>query len=100
MPEQSSVRTAVVVETRCWAAQNAEQPPTIGVLWGESMNLKIQRCVRLVVALSAVPFYGISQPAAAEEELTTLDEVVVTAQKREESLRDVPISVEAVLGDK
>jgi outer membrane receptor protein involved in Fe transport len=36
---------------------------------------------------------------AAEEEVT-LDEIVVTAQKREESLQDVPLSVAAISGDK
>jgi iron complex outermembrane recepter protein len=41
-------------------------------------------------------------PALAEEsaDVTTLDEIVVTAQKRAETLTDVPLSVEAVSGDK
>lgn len=37
---------------------------------------------------------------AADDTETTLEEIIVTAQKREESLSDVPLSVEAVLGDK
>ena len=45
--------------------------------------------------VTTVPTIGV---AAGEE--ATLDEVVVTAQKREESLQDVPLSVEAVSGDK
>ncbi len=36
----------------------------------------------------------------AETQAQMLEEVVVTAQKREESLRDVPISVSALTGDK
>jgi outer membrane receptor protein involved in Fe transport len=36
----------------------------------------------------------------AAEESATLEEIVVTAQKREESLQDVPLSVAAVSGDK
>ncbi len=47
--------------------------------------------------LVAGPSAMAQQPSEAE---VTLDEVVVTAQKREESLQDVPLSVEAVSGAK
>jgi iron complex outermembrane receptor protein len=63
------------------------------------MNVKVQRCVRLAVVLGAVPLFAGAQTADADEELV-LEEIVVTAQKVEESLSDVPLSVEAVLGDK
>ncbi len=64
------------------------------------MSLKVRRYVRLAIAIGAAPMWAFAQEPAAEEEAVTLEEVVVTAQKREESLRDVPISVEAVQGDK
>ena len=49
--------------------------------------------VAISVALSASTLY-------AQEENTglTLEEVLVTAQKREQSLEDVPISVSAITG--
>lgn len=47
--------------------------------------------------LIAAPWAAAQQPAEAE---VTLEEVVVTAQKREESLQDVPLSVEAISGAK
>jgi outer membrane receptor protein involved in Fe transport len=50
----------------------------------------------LSLSLSAPP--ALAQNAAGEEVL--LEEIVVTAQKREESLQDVPLSVEAVSGAK
>ncbi|MEO6185938.1 MAG: TonB-dependent receptor plug domain-containing protein, partial [Steroidobacteraceae bacterium] len=62
------------------------------------MSFTVNRVVRLAIALSAVPLAVPAQTPAAGDDL--LEEIVVTAQKREESLRDVPISVEAVGGDK
>ncbi|MEY2853284.1 MAG: hypothetical protein RL030_416 [Pseudomonadota bacterium] len=60
------------------------------------MPTTVSRYVRLAIALAAVPL-----PALAQEvQVDVLDEIVVTAQKREESLRDVPLSVAAVSGDK
>jgi outer membrane receptor protein involved in Fe transport len=63
------------------------------------MNSKVRRFVRLAIIAGSVPaIAGAQQATVAEEDV--LEEIVVTAQKREESLRDVPLSVEAVLGDK
>jgi len=65
------------------------------------MNFKVRRFVRMAVVCSAAPALVLmQQTAAAQEGDVVLDEILVTAQKREESLRDVPISVEAVLGEK
>jgi iron complex outermembrane receptor protein len=47
-------------------------------------------------ALAGVLFAG--QAAAAEEPAASLDEVVVTAQKRAERLQDVPVAVSALSG--
>ncbi|MAZ87373.1 MAG: hypothetical protein CL693_06995 [Cellvibrionaceae bacterium] len=51
-------------------------------------------------ALSAVIAATGSYSMATTAETFALEEVVVTAQKREESLQDVPISVSAMSGDK
>jgi iron complex outermembrane recepter protein len=64
------------------------------------MNFKVHRFVRIAIALSVVPGLALAQEPAAAEDDELLDEIVVTAQKRQESLRDVPLSVEAILGDK
>jgi iron complex outermembrane receptor protein len=65
------------------------------------MNFKVHRFVRMAVVCSAAPALALmQQTATAQEEDVLLEEILVTAQKREESLRDVPISVEAVLGEK
>ena len=45
---------------------------------------------------SAVLLALAAPSALAQEETTALGEVIVTAQKRAESLQDVPISVEAL----
>ncbi|MDY6984363.1 MAG: TonB-dependent receptor plug domain-containing protein, partial [Pseudomonadota bacterium] len=52
--------------------------------------------VLLAVLLSVLPAAGIVNTAFAQAEV---EEFVVTAQKREQSLQDVPISVSAVTGD-
>jgi outer membrane receptor protein involved in Fe transport len=64
------------------------------------MNLGIRGFVRLAIVLGAAPVCALAQEPAADDEPVTLEEIVVTAQKRSESLRDVPISVEAVPGDR
>lgn len=60
------------------------------------MSTTVRRFVRLAIALAAVPLPSLAQEAGVD----ILDEIIVTAQKREESLRDVPLSVEAVSGEK
>ena len=61
------------------------------------MKSTVQCCVRLAIVLGAAPLAALAQDA---DDDIVLEEVVVTAQKQEQSLRDVPLSVEAVLGDK
>src|SRR5512139_2489773 len=61
------------------------------------MSSRVARFVRLAIMLgAAAPLSATAAEAAADDGL--LDEILVTAQKREESLRDVPLSVEAVSG--
>lgn len=62
------------------------------------MSITVRRCVRLALVLGAVPLCAVAQVADGDDFI--LEEIVVTAQKQEESLRDVPLSVEAVLGEK
>ncbi len=50
--------------------------------------------VWLIVCIAVVPF---SERAAAEE--NAIEEIVVTAQKREQAITDVPMSVQAISGD-
>lgn len=63
------------------------------------MSIEVRSGVRLALVLGAFPLCAIAQDAGQDDEFV-LEEIVVTAQKQEESLRDVPLSVEAILGDK
>ena len=56
--------------------------------------------IRHSAIASAVMLALASAAAAAQEGTATLDEITVTAQKRTESLQDVPIAVSAVSGTK
>jgi outer membrane receptor protein involved in Fe transport len=49
----------------------------------------------ILLALSAFAYCGLS-PAPVQA--AVLEEIIVTAQKREESMQDVPIAIQAVLG--
>ena len=48
-------------------------------------------------AMTAVAL--IAPPAMAQDDKSGLEEIVVTAQKREQSVQDVPIAVTALSGD-
>ena len=52
----------------------------------------ILRCTASAVVVGAVAF-GLAGTASAQEGPTTIDDIIVTAQKREQSLQDVPIVV-------
>jgi iron complex outermembrane recepter protein len=59
----------------------------------------VLRRLPLASAISAILAGGVpAAHAATEAESTTLEEVVVTAQKRTESLQNVPISIEVLSG--
>jgi iron complex outermembrane receptor protein len=59
----------------------------------------VLRRLPLASAISAILAGGVpAAHAATEAESTTLEEVVVTAQKRTENLQDVPISIEVLSG--
>ncbi|MDZ4376327.1 MAG: TonB-dependent receptor [Phenylobacterium sp.] len=61
------------------------------------MNARVLLCTTMLVSLAAGS--AVAQTPAAGGE-ATIGEVVVTAQKREERLQDVPISMEVVSGEK
>ncbi len=51
-------------------------------------------------AIASGVMFALAAASAAAQETTTLGEVIVTAQKRTESLQDVPLAVSAVSGTK
>ncbi|MDP3768431.1 MAG: TonB-dependent receptor, partial [Dehalococcoidia bacterium] len=52
----------------------------------------------LLLATAALPAMGMATPASAQEP-TAIEEVIVTAQRRSESLQNVPIAVTAVTAE-
>jgi len=56
---------------------------------------------KLLLSLSAIAVAATSAPAFAQESTdeTRLDEIIVTAQRREENLQDVPVSVATLGGE-
>jgi iron complex outermembrane receptor protein len=61
------------------------------------MDITASRFLGITLVLGTMPLAVLAQDAPDDG---TLPEIVVTAQKRAESLRDVPLSVEAVSGAK
>jgi iron complex outermembrane receptor protein len=53
-------------------------------------NLRLKLCIGSVLAAAAV-----SNSALAQEKISVLEEIVVTAQKRSESLQEVPVAISA-----
>ena len=53
----------------------------------------------LAVLLTAIPAYAQNEAGDGETSSTADNEIIVTAQKREERLRDVPLAVSAVSGN-
>jgi iron complex outermembrane recepter protein len=62
-------------------------------------KLSMPKPCKLALAIASLTAAGLPATLHAEEGFT-LEEIVVTAQKRAESLQDVPISVSALSGDK
>ncbi|MBA4047376.1 MAG: TonB-dependent receptor [Sphingomonas sp.] len=63
-------------------------------------NVATRAVVATLLASVATPALAQSTPAAPDAENTGNDDVVVTAQRREERLKDVPISVAILGGDR
>ncbi len=54
-----------------------------------------KRHTMLIALLGSATFLGVA-PALAADEAPASDDIIVTAQKREENLQDVPISIQAI----
>tara|TARA_R110002096_G_scaffold195693_2_gene378376 strand:+ start:16404 stop:18509 length:2106 start_codon:yes stop_codon:yes gene_type:complete len=64
------------------------------------MNMKIRQYTALLGFIYTLTFFsGIAWGQAAANSGSLLDEVVVTAQKRESNLQDTPLSISALSGD-
>jgi iron complex outermembrane recepter protein len=66
---------------------------------GMSFHRYVWALVGAILALSVGVDVFADAPSEAPGQAATLDEVVVTARKREEALKDVPIAVSAVTTD-
>ena len=62
------------------------------------LRSRLHRGAALTVLALAVA--AVAAPAFAQEASVTLDDVIVTAQKRSENIQEVPVSVAAVSGEK
>ncbi|MFA4891918.1 TonB-dependent receptor [Brevundimonas sp.] len=60
------------------------------------MNRYVKTALLAGAAWSALSTFAMAQDAAPQEGASSLDDVVVTARRREESLQDVPVAVTAV----
>ncbi len=64
-----------------------------------SQQPKLQKSSLALAIGLALPTLSMSGMSQADDGLLLLEEVIVTAQKREQSLQDVPVSVSVVTGD-
>ena len=64
-----------------------------------STRLRMMFCISSIVAPAVIVHSAIAQPTKNSDESTSgLNEVIVTAQKTQQNLQDVPVSVSAVTG--
>jgi len=61
-------------------------------------SIGVLTSVALAVQLACLPTTASAQDTASTEKLV-LDEIIVTAQKREQNIQDIPLSVSAISGD-
>lgn len=61
--------------------------------------MKTEKWIRLAVLLVAAQAALRTDPAAAQQSGAALEEVLITTQRRQENLQDVPISVSVMQGD-
>lgn len=64
------------------------------------MKVRLADYTLLVLGCAAAPVAGLAESSiTTNRSVSVLDEIVVTSQKRSESLQDVPVSVTAMSGD-
>lgn len=68
-------------------------------LYPRSLRLPATAALALATAISSINVQAQTAGDTSSRQARTLEEVVVTAQRREENLRDVPISVVAIGGN-
>jgi iron complex outermembrane receptor protein len=65
--------------------------------------MSLRSSIRLILltgtAVASVPAVGVAQPAGDSQVRNGLEEIIVTARRREENLQSVPISVTALTGE-
>ena len=61
------------------------------------MNPLTRKLVLTVTSLALLPFGAVQTPALAQE--AVLEEIIVTARKREENLIDIPVAITAISGE-
>lgn len=61
------------------------------------MNPLTRKLVPTVISLALLPFGVVQTPALAQE--AVLEEIIVTARKREENLIDIPVAITAISGE-
>jgi len=64
------------------------------------MKAFVKAALFVGAAWSAIPALAYAQAPAADQAAGTVEELVVTARRREESLKDVPVAVSAVSGER
>ena len=55
--------------------------------------MRLQQILRCTVSAAVIAAFAAGAAQAQEEDIATVDDIIVTAQKREQSLQDVPIVV-------
>ncbi len=63
------------------------------------MGTKLSRCCSLLAPVALATLAATSAPVSLAQQAGTLEEIVVTAQKREENIQDVPLSISTLSGE-
>src|SRR5687767_14347978 len=96
--ELSTLRGSWVISCGLFSPAMTKLFPRFGSIQGGSMNdrsVLLRRAVIGALVLASTPALA-QQPTQSDENTRTIDTIIVTAQKREQSLQDVPIVVTAV----
>ncbi len=67
-------------------------------MFGRSNSARARACFRLGLLMGASACLGLVAPAMAQEDVSQIEEVVVTAQKRSERVQEVPMTISVLSG--